>query len=157
MKHCSGKGLRGIFLLAALLGGTPLCAQQGGNLANEIRAKENVVSVQVLSEDGKVLLANPSGLAVRLGEPLDLAEVSASLRTLYQSGDYADLRAVLKDAPGGVALDFIAKENLFINQVLIQGLQPPPTETSAVAAMHLSLGQTYSKQEIADALDRLRD
>jgi outer membrane protein insertion porin family len=157
MNLSCGKRLRGITLLAMLLAGRGVCAQEGTAPASEIATPKSVTAVRVISEEGTILKAAPVGLAVQVGQPLNPGEVATSLRTLFQTGDYADLRAVATFVGGGVQLDFIAKENFFINQVLIEGLTAPPTDSSAVAAMQLSLGQTYHEQEINDALDRLRE
>jgi outer membrane protein assembly factor BamA len=108
-------------------------------------------------ENGTVLVEEPKGLAVQVGKPVNPDEVAASLRTLYQTGDYADLRAVLTPEGNGVRLDFVAKESLFLNQVSIHGLKPPPSEASAVAAMQLSLGQTYHPPDLDDASAKLKD
>src|SRR6202008_1554981 len=94
---------------------------------------------------------------VQVGEPLRPEQVAASIRILYQTGNYADLRAVVYPEGDGVRLDFVAHENLYFNQILIKGLTPPPTEASAVAAMQLSLGQPYHEQEVKEALERLRE
>lgn len=51
----------------------------------------------------------------------------------------------------------MVKENLFINQVIVEGVKPPPSDSSAVAAMQLSLGQTYYARDIDDAMARLLD
>ena len=104
-----------------------------------------------------MLLSDPSGLAVHAGDPLEAGQVAASLRTLYQSGNYADLRAVLFPEGDGMRLDFVARENLYFSQILIDGLTPPPTDSSAVASMQLSLGQTYREQDVKDAVDRLQE
>src|SRR5437764_4517069 len=37
------------------------------------------------------------------------------------------------------------------------GLAPPPTEASAAAAMQIGLGQTYRKQIVDEALERLQE
>ena len=116
-----------------------------------------VRSIRIVGEDGKVLQENPSSLAVKLGDPLSPEAVAASIRTLYQTGDFADLRAEMVPLPEGIRLDFIVRENLFINQVLIHGLKPPPTEASAAASMQLSLGQTYRAEDVASALERLKE
>jgi outer membrane protein assembly factor BamA len=113
--------------------------------------------VRIVREDGSVLIANPGGLAVELGKPLQRDQVAASIRKLYQTGDYADLRAVVTREAGGVRLDFVVRENLFINQVVIEGLQTPPSEASAAAAMQLSLGQAYRTTELDDAIKRLTE
>ena len=76
---------------------------------------------------------------------------------LYRTGNYADLRAVLTAVPDGVRLDFVVKENLFFNQVRIEGLVAPPSDASAAAAMQLALGQTYRQTAVNEALVRLRE
>ena len=156
MKCRWNKDLRTIFLLAATLAGARAHAQTGQDSASGNPAPK-VVEVRVVSNGGEVLQAQPAGLAVQVGTPLQAAQVAASLRTLYQSGNYADLRAVTYPQGDGVRLDFIARENLYFSQILIRGLKPPPTESSAVASMQLSLGQTYREQDVKDAVERLRD
>src|SRR5277367_4378890 len=121
MNLSCGKRLRGITLLAMLLAGRGVCAQESTAPASEIATPQSVTAVRVISEEGTILKAAPVGLAVQVGQPLNPGEVATSLRTLYQTGDYADLRAVATFVGGGVQLDFIAKENFFINQVLIEG------------------------------------
>src|SRR5208282_4914429 len=149
--------LRGLALLVLFLGGGSASAQAPEEAAKGTAAAPNLVSVRIVREDGKLLKANPGGLAVEIGKPLRREQVAASLRTLYQTGDYADLRAEVTNEEGGVRLDFVVRENLFINQVIIEGLKAPPSETSAAAAMQLSLGQTYRAADIEDAISRLTD
>src|SRR6516164_7782601 len=155
MKLCWANRLRGAVLLTVILGGRYVCGQEpagGANLATAI-----VRSIRIVGEDGKVLQENPSSLAVKLGDPLSPEAVAASIRTLYQTGDFADLRAEMFPLSDGIRLDFIVRENLFINQVVIHGLKPPPTEASAVASMQLLLGQTYRSEDIAEGLGRLKE
>lgn len=149
--------MRAMVLLGAVLGGARAHAQASEDSAAGKPAEPKVVGVRVIGEGGKVLLAQPQGLAVQVGEPLQIMQVAASIRALYQTGDYADLRAVVFPEGGGVRLDFVARENLYFSQILINGLKPPPTEASAVAAMQLSLGQTYHEQDLKDAEERLCD
>jgi outer membrane protein insertion porin family len=155
MKLRGFNGLRGLALLALLLGAWPACAQMPAEV--QLPPGANVVGARVVGEDGKVLVAEPKGIAVETGKPLQSDQVAASIRTLYQTGDYADLRAIIVPEADGVRLDFVAKENLFFNRVVIEGLKPPPSEASAVAAMQLSLGQTYHSRDVDDALVRLRE
>ena len=51
----------------------------------------------------------------------------------------------------------MARENLFFNQVRIEGLTAPPSDASAAAAMQLTLGQTYRQAAVTEALERLRE
>ena len=117
----------------------------------------NVVAVRILREDGRILAESPSGIAVETGKPLDRTKVAESLRALYRTGDYADLRAVVVPKSDGLQLDFVVQENLFFNQVRVEGLLPPPNEASAAAAMQIGLGQTYRKQVLDEALEHLRE
>ena len=116
-----------------------------------------VVATRIVTEEGRVLTETVKDINVEVGKPLDRAKAAQSLRLLYRTGDYADLRAAVVPVPGGVRLDFIARENLFFNRVLIEGLVPPPSEASAVAATQLNLGQTFQKELMDEAADRLRE
>ncbi|MGB7846220.1 MAG: POTRA domain-containing protein [Candidatus Acidiferrum sp.] len=150
-------GLRVFPLLIALLGGTLACAQ-GTKVEKAAPSPAQVVlEVRVVKEDGSVLALNPPAIAVKKGKPLNRDDIAASIRSLYQTGDYADLRAVVTAEGDGVRLDFVARENLFINRVVIEGLKPPPSDASAAGAMQLSLGQTYYAADLEDAVARLSD
>ncbi len=116
-----------------------------------------VEEIRIVNEDGKVLKANPPGISVKLGEPLDPDAVAKSIRTLYQTGDYADLKAVASPEQNGIRLDFVVRENLFFNQIVILGLKPPPSEASASGAMQLSLGETYRAGDLEEGISRLKD
>ena len=131
--------------------GQAVSDEKGATVATVVR------SIRVVKEDGSLLATNPPGVTVKVGEPLNREEVAASIRSLYQTGDYADIRAMESRETDGVRLDFVVRENLFINRVLIQGLRPPPTEASAGGAMQLSLGQTYHRGDIEEAVTRLKD
>lgn len=125
--------------------------------AEDAAVQPSVVAVRIVTEDGRVLSDSPSGISVRVGMPLGRDEIAASIRALYASGHYADLRAVVTPEGSGQRLDFVVRENLFYNQVIIEGLTPPPTEDSAASAMQLGLGKTYRQEDLDEGLDRLRD
>jgi outer membrane protein insertion porin family len=132
-------------------------AQQAPSPEQPPAEHPNIVAVRIVREDGRILVESPSGIAVETGKPLDRAKIADSLRALYRTGDYADLRAVVVPKSDGVQLDFVVRENLFFNQVRVEGLLPPPNEASAAAAMQIGLGQTYRKQVLDEALERLRE
>src|ERR1700675_512149 len=159
MKSGWANGLRGIVALAILSGVATTRAQtpQSSSSSAEPAEQPIVVATRVVAQDGRVLSEPVKGINVEIGKPLDRTKVAQSLRLLYKTGDYSDLRAVLTTVPGGVRLDFVARENLFFNQVLIDGLVPPPSEASAVAATQLNLGQTFRAALVDEAAERLRD
>src|SRR5437763_234223 len=156
-------GMRGMIALALLAGTVPppMQAQAAPGApetsSNEATAGPLVVAIRIVREDGHVLAESPSGISVEAGKPLDREKVADSLRALYRTGDYADVRAVTRPEAGGVRLDFVVRENLFFNVVRLEGLEPPPTEASAAAAMQIGLGQTYRKQIVDESLERLRE
>jgi len=158
MKLSWVNGMRGLVALALLTGAAPTRAQTPQEAPAPRTATEaTVVAVRIVKENGQVLSEAPSGIAVEAGKPIDRAKIAESLRTLYRTGTYADLRAVLTGVEGGMRLDFVVRENLFFNQVLIEGLVAPPSDASAAAAMQLGLGQTYRKAAVGEALVRLKE
>src|SRR6266852_2350296 len=159
MKSGVANGLRVIFALALLTGAAPTRAQAPPSTSVTSVEKEEpkIVAIRIVREDGQVLSDSPSGVAVETGKARDRGKIADSLRTLYRTGDYADLRAVVTPITGGVRLDFVVRENLFFNQVRIEGLSAPPSEASAAAAMQIALGQTYRRATVDEALERLRE
>ncbi|HEX4544428.1 MAG TPA: POTRA domain-containing protein, partial [Candidatus Acidoferrum sp.] len=164
MKSSWANWIRGIAMFAALaplpgivLGGPQVPVQQELPADKVEAAQPDVVAIRIVREDGLVLVESPTGIAVQIGKPLDRGKVAESLRALYRTGDYADLRAAVTQVPNGVRLDFVVRENLFFNQVRLEGLVAPPSEASAAAAMQLNLGQTYRKAMVDEALERLRE
>jgi len=154
------KRMRGIIALALLAGAAPAHSQAPAQQAapsEKVAAEPVVVGVRIVREDGRVLAESPSGIAMELGKPLDREKVAESLRALYRTGDYADIKAQVTAVADGVRLDFVVKHNLFFNQMRLEGLEAPPSEASAAAAMQIGLGQTYRKQTVDEALERLRE
>ncbi|HKW56363.1 MAG TPA: POTRA domain-containing protein [Candidatus Acidoferrum sp.] len=130
---------------------SPLSSQTPSTLAPAI------VAVRIVTEDGRVLSESPSGISVQTGKPLDRDQVASSIRALYGTGDYADVRAVESAEDNGQRLDFVVRENLFYNEVRIVGLRPPPSDASAAAAMQLGLGKPFRQEDVGEGLDHLRD
>src|SRR5271169_3535916 len=106
---------------------SPLAAQDG--FSGE---PPRVVAVRVVAESGAVLEENPPKLTLQPGQPFSMEQESASLRELFRSGRFANLRAELADVPGGVRLDFVVLQNFYINRVQIEGLHEPPGEALAL-------------------------
>ncbi len=161
MRLSRAKRMAGIIALALLTGAAPARPQapaQQENPSDKVAAEQpKVVAIRIVREDGQVLAESPSGIAVETGKPLDRGKIAESMRALYRTGDYADLRAVVTPEADGVRLDFVVRENLFFNQVRLEGLVAPPSEASAAAAMQIGLGQTYRKATVEEAVERLRE
>src|ERR1700687_5186824 len=115
-----------------------------------------IVAVRVVTESGSVLEQDPPQIALQHGQAFSMDAESASLRELFRSGRFADVRAELTDVPGGVRLDFVVRQTLYINRVQIVGLREPPGESLAISALRLNLGEIFRESDMKEALDRLR-
>ena len=117
---------------------------------------QRVVAIRVVAETGEVLEENPPNLPLQPGQPLDSETVRESLRQLYRTGRYADLRAETSEVAGGVRLEFIVQRNFFVNLVRINGLLQPPGEPLALASLRLGLGEAFRESALKEALERLQ-
>jgi outer membrane protein assembly factor BamA len=116
---------------------------------------ERVVAIRIVDEKGQVLEENPDPLPQQRNQPLDSDAVRESLRQLYRTGRYADLRAEITPVAGGVRLDFVVRRNFFMNLVRVTGLTAHPGELAALASLNLSLGEPFRESGLKEALGRL--
>jgi outer membrane protein insertion porin family len=154
--------LCGAVLAALLAGGVPanLCGQQSASpkpatLPSGQEALP-VASFRVITPEGQVLRVAGNPISLEIDKPLDGDQVAASLKALYRTGNYSDIRAVSEPVEGGIRVDFVVKENLYFNQLVLLGLKAPPTEASAAASMQISLGDVFRKEVLDEGLERLR-
>jgi outer membrane protein insertion porin family len=133
-----------------------LCATSWAAQSGFSGEPPRVVEVRVVTDSGTTLQENPPKLTIQPGQPYSMDAESASLRELYRSGLYADLRAELSDVPEGVRVDFVVRQNFYINRVQIEGLHEPPAEGLALSALRLNLGEPFRESDMKDALDRLK-
>src|SRR5436305_456623 len=142
---------------APLCPGMPRSTPQYQSASAEPTHASIVVSVRIVTEDGRVISQTPAALPIQPQKELDPDQIAESIRILYRSGDYADVRATSTPAAGGLAVDFVVREQLFFNRIVIRGLIAPPTEASAIAALQLSLGEPYQADRLKEGVERLRD
>ncbi len=120
---------------------------------------QRIVAIRIISETGEVLEENPASLALQPGLPFSSEGVRESLRQLYRTGRYADLRAETSPTAGGVRLDIVARQNFYINLVRVTGLtglREHPSEAVALASLRLALGEAFHQSTLQEALERLR-
>ena len=143
-------------LSAAIL--LAFCLFRAGSAAaqNASTDEPKIVAVRVVTDSGAVLEENSPPLTIQPGQPFSIESESASLRELFRSGKYADVRAELTDVPGGVRLDYVVRQNLYVNRVQIEGLHEPPNDSVALSALRLNLGEAFHEADMKDAVDRLR-
>jgi len=151
--------LGGAVLAAFLCGGVPTNLWSQESPVQNPPAEETappVAAVRIVTSYGKVLNTGSSAITVETGKPLDRAQIASSLKALYRTGNYANIQAVSERVDGGIRVDFVVRENLFFNQVIVLGLKSPPSEASAAAAMQITLGDEFRKETLDEAIDRLQ-
>lgn len=128
-----------------------------------VRAQENsiedrrVAEIHIVDETGKPISGKLPALPLKQGEPFDFAAERASLRELYLTGNYSDIRVTAAREADGLRVEFIVRRNYFNNVVRIEGLKEPPTEPAALAALRLSLGEPFRESALREAILRLQD
>ncbi|HWF39591.1 MAG TPA: POTRA domain-containing protein [Candidatus Acidoferrales bacterium] len=116
-----------------------------------------VAQVRVVDESGRAVSEPIPPLPLGPGHVFDFAQERASLRKLYAMGDFSDIRVAAVSEPTGLSVDFIVKRNYYNNVIQIEGLQEPPTEPAALAALRLNLGEPFRESALREAIGRLED
>src|SRR5438270_846721 len=100
MKAPCGHWWRIAVACTLLLKAAPLCPrasaatpQDQSGIAQSTSA-QTVLAVRIVGEDGRVLSESPANLPIQPQKQLNPDQVAESIRILYRSGDYADVRAV---------------------------------------------------------------
>src|SRR2546426_10047255 len=88
-----------------------VCAQVPEPAQSARRTNRTVVSIRIVTQNGRDLSESPEGLAIRVGQPLDASALREALRHLSRTGDYADLQAVLTGLHGRGRFDFVGRAN----------------------------------------------
>src|SRR3990172_4912731 len=152
--HAKAHHLQLVLMMAAVcLAAGTVRAQQAPEAVPE---EQRIITVRVVTESGELLETNPPDIPARPDSPYQSEAVRESLRQLFRTGRYADVRAEATDVPGGVRLDFVVRRNFYIDLVHVVGLEPPPSEGVALAALRLGLGQAYRETLLTEALARLQ-
>jgi outer membrane protein insertion porin family len=138
-------------LLGSLLAGTSVRAQEA-----QIEG-QNVAEIRIVDDTGKPVPIPATPLPLEIGKPFDFGTERESLRVLYRTGDYADIRVTTAPAAEGVRVEFVVQRNFYNNVVRVEGLKEPPTEAAALASMRLTLGEPFRESSLREALGRLKD
>jgi len=106
--------------------------------------------------DASLTLADfPGRIAQNVNEPLDRLKVQHSLKDLYASGRFRDLRADVKPLDAEVELVFVARAAYFVGIVRVEGVEEPLDPGVLETASGLRLGQKFDDLDLERARDRL--
>ena len=96
-------------------------------------------------------------LPVKEGRPLDREQLQKSMRILFETGRFSDLKAECERSPEGkVALSFPNTPKYFIGLVRVEGAPGHPTESQIVNASKLQLGEPFTPDKINRAVENIK-
>jgi outer membrane protein insertion porin family len=96
-------------------------------------------------------------LPVKEGKPLDREQLQESMRILFATGRFSDLKAECERTPDGkVTLSFPNAPKYFIGLVRADGAPGHPTESQIVNASKLQLGEPFSAEKISRAVENIK-
>ncbi len=91
------------------------------------------------------------------GSALDRRQLQSSLRILFGTGRFADLRAECEpSADGKVTVSFVSSPNFFVGGISVEGGPGKPTDSQIVNASKLQLGELYTSDKMDRALANLQ-
>jgi outer membrane protein insertion porin family len=96
-------------------------------------------------------------LPVKEGKPLDTEKLQESMRILFATGRFSDLKAECERATDGkVTLSFPNTPNYFIGLVKADGAPGHPTESQIVNASKLQLGESFTNEKLDRAIQNIK-
>src|SRR5579863_508507 len=88
-------------LLCSLLAGTSVRAQEA-----QIEGQK-VAEIRIVDDAGKPVPGPATPLPLEIGKPFDFGTERESLRVLYRTGDFADIRVTTTPAAAGIRVEFV--------------------------------------------------
>ncbi len=141
------RGLAGIALLIFILcNSTHAAGPQWGT---------TVVGIQ-LDTDAHLSIENFSAqIAQKVGQPLDRSKISESLKNLFATGRFVDLRAESEPKGEGVEVVFVGRAQYFVGMVSVDGAPGVLTPGSLTSTTRLRLGQPLTESDLSKAHEHL--
>jgi outer membrane protein insertion porin family len=149
-----GRAACTLFIFVAFVTGQAklLDAQQTPSLAGR-----PVTSLQLKCDCNLTLQNFPGEVIQKLHQPLDPALISESLKHLYASGRFTELKADGVPESDGVAITFVARAQYFVGVVTAEGNPSSIEARAVVTASRLRLGQPLTEESIDAAQKRLNN
>jgi outer membrane protein insertion porin family len=106
--------------------------------------------------DAGLKIANVTGnLPQKVGQPLDPSKVADSLKALYATGRFTDLRAEAQPSGDGVSLIFVGRVQYYAGTIRVEGAPSSVEGQGLVTASRLRLGQALFEKDLDDAQKRI--
>jgi outer membrane protein insertion porin family len=96
-------------------------------------------------------------IPVKEGKPLDREQLQQSMRVLFETGRFSDLRAECGRSPDGkITLSFPNTLKYFVGLVRADGAPGHPTESQIVNASKLQLGEPFTAEKASRAVENIK-
>ena len=152
------QGRRLLALFGCLFATIPVArAQQTSSSSPAGWEGQPIAAVRIVDDDGRVLTDKLPPIPLEVGKAFNFEAERESLRRLYHTGHYADIRTEAAELTDGLRLDFVVELNYFNNVVRVEGLKEPPNEAAALAAMRINLGEPFRESVLKEGIARLED
>ena len=151
-----------VFAIASFLLTGTLCPAQSTSSGTPIQRDpecfgsvvEKITFPRVPDSDQKRLV---DMLPLHTGDVLNREPLRDSLRALFATGRFADLRAECeRSSDDKTTVSFVTNPNFFIGGVSVEGSPGRPTDSQIVNASKLQLGELYATDKIDRALTNTR-
>ena len=119
---------------------------------SEVKLWGQPVSDIRLRCDASLSMADFPGIVTQeTGQPLDRSKVSDSLKRLYATGRFTELRAEGEPGQGGVHLVFVARAQYFVGVVRVEGTPGTMEPRILLTTTRLRLGEPASEEILVAA------
>ena len=152
--HASGQ-VRHDPVLISLIVALSVLVLAATTKASEIPWGERVAVVRLESDSTLTTRDFAARIVQKIGEPLDAAKVADSLRNLYATGRFTDLRAEWERQGDGVALIIVGKVQFFVGVVDVESAPDTVEPRVLINATRLRLGQPFSEVDLRPAGQRV--
>jgi outer membrane protein assembly factor BamA len=93
----------------------------------------------------------PGVVSQEVGQPLDASKIAASLKNLYATGRFTELRAEAEPGQGGVHLLFVGRAQYFVGVVQVEGTPSALEPRALLISSRLRLGQPVADDVLVAA------
>ena len=114
-----------------------------------------VVSIRLESDAHMRIESFDQQIVQKIGEPLERSRISASLKNIYATGRFLELRADTHSKGAGVEVVFVGRAQFFVGVVIVEGAPRTFNPESLASGTRLRLGQPLSETDLTKAQQHL--
>ena len=152
----SGQAPQGVFVQGTLAEGIGnLSARLTDDLILKIAAEKRIASIVVMGNRKIETSAIMNVLKESPGKLFSPADLSADIKAIYKTGYFSDVKADVKDTPGGKVITFTVQERPMISNVVVKGNDAIETK-EIEAVLTVRLRQFLDVDKIKEDVEKIR-